>query len=158
MTTIDSDERETPFTRRAFLQFLRWSWALPALIGLRPLIQYISFQAPGTDPSLIVLGAPQSLQPFPRHLEKARLFLQKDEAGYFALDNVCTHLGCLIHPETEGGFACPCHGSRYTADGQVTRGPAVRPLAYLELHWDGTGQIVVDRSKQVTNTFRLADL
>jgi cytochrome b6-f complex iron-sulfur subunit len=53
----------------------------------------------------------------------------------FALKAECTHLGCLVAADLEaaasgvGGFACPCHGSRYSADGRVLRGPAPRALA-----------------------------
>lgn len=46
-----------------------------------------------------------------------------------ALKAECTHLGCLVQPEPMGGgFACPCHGSKYAADGSVKRGPAPAPL------------------------------
>ena len=143
------------FTRRTFLQLLGWTWTVPVFIMLRQASRFMGYQPPGPDPTVIALGMPQSLTALPAHIERARIFLQKDEVGYYALDNVCTHLGCLIHPQPEGGFACPCHGSRYTADGQVIRGPATRPLPYLELQWDSAGQLVVNRSKQVTATFRL---
>ena len=47
----------------------------------------------------------------------------------YALRAECTHLGCLVQPDpATGGFSCPCHGSQYSADGEVTRGPAPYPL------------------------------
>jgi cytochrome b6-f complex iron-sulfur subunit len=44
------------------------------------------------------------------------------------VDN-CTHLGCTFpwNP-IDNQFQCPCHGSRYDADGRVVRGPAPLPL------------------------------
>jgi Rieske Fe-S protein len=39
----------------------------------------------------------------------------------------CTHAGCAVAVKN-GGIECPCHGSRFTLDGQVERGPAVDPL------------------------------
>ncbi|MEB3289437.1 MAG: cytochrome b6-f complex iron-sulfur subunit [Leptolyngbya sp.] len=44
------------------------------------------------------------------------------------VDN-CTHLGCTFpwNP-LDQQFQCPCHGSRYSPDGTVVRGPADRPL------------------------------
>jgi len=47
----------------------------------------------------------------------------------FALRAECTHLGCLVAVDPgSGGFSCPCHGSRYAADGGVLRGPAPASL------------------------------
>ncbi len=45
----------------------------------------------------------------------------------------CTHLGCIptfrpehpaqdIHPHWEGGFFCPCHGSKFDLAGRVYKG------------------------------------
>jgi cytochrome b6-f complex iron-sulfur subunit len=49
------------------------------------------------------------------------------------VDN-CTHLGCTFpwNP-TAQQFQCPCHGSRYTADGGVVRGPANLPLKIVHV-------------------------
>ena len=42
----------------------------------------------------------------------------------------CTHLGCVLaFDEAERSWDCPCHGSRYEADGSVICGPASTNLA-----------------------------
>ncbi len=42
----------------------------------------------------------------------------------------CTHLGCVLSfDDAEESWDCPCHGSRYDADGSVICGPATRDLA-----------------------------
>ncbi len=50
-----------------------------------------------------------------------------------AISLSCTHLGCPVRPEAGGGFACPCHGSRFDAAGRPVRGPAREPLARVAL-------------------------
>jgi len=46
---------------------------------------------------------------------------------FMAFLAACTHQGCPITP-AGAGFRCPCHGSTFDGDGQVTAGPATRPL------------------------------
>ena len=41
--------------------------------------------------------------------------------------NICPHLGCyLIYNKIEDTWDCPCHGSRFTKDGKVISGPAIK--------------------------------
>jgi menaquinol-cytochrome c reductase iron-sulfur subunit len=55
--------------------------------------------------------------------------IKRGEADVIALAPGCTHLGCAFRWEKEKKeFLCPCHTSTFTADGQVTAGPAPRPL------------------------------
>jgi glycine/D-amino acid oxidase-like deaminating enzyme/nitrite reductase/ring-hydroxylating ferredoxin subunit len=63
-------------------------------------------------------------------LDGELLAAHRDDAGaVHAVSPVCTHLGCRVaFNVAERSWDCPCHGSRYDADGKVLQGPATRPL------------------------------
>jgi glycine/D-amino acid oxidase-like deaminating enzyme/nitrite reductase/ring-hydroxylating ferredoxin subunit len=52
-----------------------------------------------------------------------------DEGDIHVTSAVCTHMGCLVHwNDGEQSWDCPCHGSRFSIDGEVLDGPAVEDL------------------------------
>lgn len=66
----------------------------------------------------------------------------RSDAGFSALSLKCTHLGCTVEQSPEG-FTCPCHGSRYDAQGQVQRGPATKPLPRWRAEVRADGRLFV---------------
>jgi nucleotide-binding universal stress UspA family protein/nitrite reductase/ring-hydroxylating ferredoxin subunit len=58
----------------------------------------------------------------------------RDESGELTmLSPKCKHLGCTVGWNHRAKtWDCPCHGSRYEADGTVLRGPTRRPLDPLD--------------------------
>ncbi len=68
---------------------------------------------------------------------------------------LCTHLGCspkfygAVQPETfdenwQGGFFCPCHGSKFDLAGRVTKGvPAPSNLEVPPYRFEGNNIIVI---------------
>lgn len=70
----------------------------------------------------------------------------RDGEGVHAVSLICTHLGCVVKPGTEG-FECPCHGSKFAADGAVTRGPAPRALDWVKVSSKGDNWIVDEETK-----------
>lgn len=54
-----------------------------------------------------------------------------------AVSITCTHMGCTLHWNgAETSWDCPCHGSRFATDGKVLNGPAVEPLARIDVDPD----------------------
>jgi Rieske Fe-S protein len=52
------------------------------------------------------------------------LITRISDAGFTVIDGVCTHESCTITGVTSTQYVCPCHGSRYSLNGQVQQGPA----------------------------------
>jgi cytochrome b6-f complex iron-sulfur subunit len=70
------------------------------------------------------------------------------QAQIFALQTVCTHLGCTPNwLEGEQKFKCPCHGSGFYKDGINFEGPAPRPLERYAIQVADDGQLEVDKSR-----------
>ncbi|MCM3109450.1 FAD-dependent oxidoreductase [Lederbergia lenta] len=67
-------------------------------------------------------------------IKGARAGAYKTETGeLFVVDTTCTHMGCEVN--WNGGdktWDCPCHGSRFSFEGEVMEGPAARPLKKID--------------------------
>jgi glycine/D-amino acid oxidase-like deaminating enzyme/nitrite reductase/ring-hydroxylating ferredoxin subunit len=54
---------------------------------------------------------------------------RRDDGTLVAVSPRCTHLGCQVVWNTaERSWDCPCHGSRFSPEGEILQGPAVREL------------------------------
>ena len=132
----------TDLSRRDFLKlarngFLYLSGGL-ALGGLLRYLNYDSNPAPQTE---FDLGP---VSEYPLHsrtvLYTPPAVVLHTESGFSALSLVCTHLGCNVEKDSDG-FTCPCHGSRYDADGNVTHAPAAKPLRSLRVEVTDDGNL-----------------
>ena len=81
-----------------------------------------------------------------------RVWIVREEVGFYAVFAKCTHLGCTPRwLAAESKFKCPCHGSGFFKSGQNFEGPAPRPLDRFEIALAEDGQLIVDKAK----TFRM---
>ena len=62
---------------------------------------------------------------------------QPTAGEYKAFSAVCTHQGCLVNKVADGTIDCPCHGSKFSLDGQVVNGPAKKPLEPVNITVQG---------------------
>lgn len=58
----------------------------------------------------------------------------KDREGNLHLvDTTCTHMRCELEwNSSERTWDCPCHGSRFSYQGEIFEGPAIKPLPRIE--------------------------
>jgi cytochrome b6-f complex iron-sulfur subunit len=74
-----------------------------------------------------------------------RVWIVRDETGFYALYAKCTHLGCTPRWLTaENKFKCPCHGSGFYRSGINFEGPAPRPLERVRITLTEEGELLVD--------------
>ncbi len=64
-----------------------------------------------------------------------KIALYRDEHGELhSYSAICPHLGCVLQWNgEEKTFDCPCHGSRFTKEGNVINGPAISNLEQIKI-------------------------
>jgi cytochrome b6-f complex iron-sulfur subunit len=82
-----------------------------------------------------------------RYQQKHKVWIVREEQGFYALLAECTHLGCTpVWLSREQRFKCPCHGSGFSRQGVNYEGPAPRPLERLKISIADDGQLLIDKS------------
>ncbi len=138
MTKEPADKTAPDSGRRRFLNRL---WALLGLaaaaelcvIGASFLVSRARREDRDKDAAVVIAGTVDQFKPGSvTAIPKGRFFLSRlPDGGFLALSPACTHLGCMVTwDEKQNRFACPCHGSAFSAAGEVLTGPASRPLDY----------------------------
>lgn len=86
-------------------------------------------------------GQPEAAAKIPAYVQA-----NTAESGFVALYRKCVHLGCTVpFCNTSKWFECPCHGSKYSINGEYRAGPAPRSLDRFRVDIVN-GQVVVDTS------------
>jgi len=137
---------ENGMKRRSFLGMVGWAGlglsgavaALGNLLFLKPAVNYGA-------PTNFRAGMPGDYKVGIKEVfEKERVAVVRERNGIAAISVVCTHLGCTIRA-TDSGFDCPCHGSQFDNDGNVTGGPAPRPLDWYQVALSPNGELEIDK-------------
>jgi cytochrome b6-f complex iron-sulfur subunit len=132
------------YTRRDFLTLARngFLW-LSAALGLGGLLHFLDYDPNPAPQTEFDLGPVSNYPPGSRTLlSDPPSVLLHNESGFSALSLVCTHLGCTVN-QNKDGFNCPCHGSHFEADGEVTRGPAADSLPSMRVEITTENRVVL---------------
>lgn len=61
---------------------------------------------------------------------------RQGEGDFLVTGTECNHQNCAV--ERRGpGWACPCHGALFSLEGDLSRGPATKPLTRYQWTLDG---------------------
>jgi len=143
-------EDESQLTRRKMLAWLTGFGLFgSAIITVFSNLLFIKPRATYGQPNRFLIGKPESYPPGSKiAMEQQRICIVPDGDRVAAISTTCTHLGCIVSL-SETGFACPCHGSRYDQDGNVTGGPAPKPLAWYQVSLAPNGELEVDKDNEI---------
>jgi Rieske Fe-S protein len=131
--------------RRSFLKLsTRLLFWLAGLLGLGGLIRFFSHESDTSSPSTYDLGPVNDLPSDSKIVFQdipAVLYRTGDEFTSYSL--ICTHLGCTLENGAES-FSCPCHGSEFSLDGKVLKGPALDDLTELSIELNKEGHLLIN--------------
>ena len=74
------------------------------------------------------------------------LFVIREDDAIFASTSICPHKGAALKVRN-GEIYCPRHGSMFTKEGAVTKGPADTSLERYAISKNEAGHLIVDTTK-----------
>jgi len=134
----------TDISRRDFLKLARDGFLyLSSALVFAGFLRFLDYDPNPAQKTEFDLGLAENYPLGSRTvIDEIPAILIHTESGFSALSLVCTHLGCTLESGADG-FACPCHGSHFDADGNVTHGPAIKSLHSLHVTITADNRIVV---------------
>jgi cytochrome b6-f complex iron-sulfur subunit len=148
---VDKASNDPAISRRSFLALLGVGACAGAaqMMGAAA-IGFLYPNAMKTPPSVFSIGRPQDVLSTEGKVvnTKYKVFIIVASGKVKVQTAVCTHLGCTVNA-VETGYSCPCHGSTYDQLGDNTGGPAPRPLVFFSVYQGASGELLVDKSRQI---------
>jgi len=100
---------------------MRTSWLGRAVVITARTREQLALLQQIEQDNLLDPDSVSSIQPeFARNSSRSR------QPDYFLAFANCTHLGCEILVNEDGGFKCPCHQSQFDAAGRILKGGAAK--------------------------------
>lgn len=135
--------------RREFIGLVGISSAMPlAIASCTPKENAVSVSPPNSE-GFQTVGTLSDLESNGKILiENAptKVLVVRDPANssnLIAVNPTCTHAGCTVNwQQEENSFLCPCHASKFAADGKVLGGPANQPLPTYNVKVEGNSVLV----------------
>jgi cytochrome b6-f complex iron-sulfur subunit len=156
---VQNEKKSPLYSRRSFLSAVGVGCLGTACLGGAVLsVEYLSPNSvlepsPKFNAGSLDQFSPDSVTEDLEH----KIYVMRNRSGaVYAMSAVCTHLGCLtFFKQEEGIIACPCHGSKFTREGDVITGPAPASLPRYYAELNERSQLVIDRSQIVDQNFLL---
>ena len=127
--------------RTLLVRWLQGLAAAAAALFLYPLLRFSGHRIP---PKPRLVEVPFPLPASGVHTDHDFLLFARPDGDVLAVSRICTHLGCRVgYQQDKQYIECPCHQSRFTADGTRIAGPAETDLPPFTVtrKEDGTGRV-----------------
>jgi cytochrome b6-f complex iron-sulfur subunit len=149
-TNEPAQPAEEQVSRRSLLAWLSGAGVVGSLMaGIFSTFVFLKPRATYGEPSRFRIGRPEDFPPGARiAIDTKRVCIVREGAKVAAISTTCTHLGCIVAP-SETGFLCPCHGSHFDVDGNVTGGPAPKALSWYQISLTPNGELEVDKDNEI---------
>ena len=131
--------KEKAYSRRKFLNRVLAVLTIPFLYFWYKTVTMSSFLEKGKLKNIPLTGLPEGISFY----DEVIIHKKGDMLSVFS--SRCSHLGCTINRYENDRLICPCHGSEYSIEGLVYKGPSSRPLE--KLHWvidAASGNLVIN--------------
>jgi Rieske Fe-S protein len=125
------EDKKKHITRKEFLINLSWLIALPYM-----LFAGYAFKQNARINRAKNIRIPLQINDGVTFRDGLIVVKEKNKTQF--LSAKCTHLGCNIHSVENEELVCPCHGSRFSLEGDCLKGPAKEGLQNLEFAIDET--------------------
>jgi len=125
--------------RKGFFKWTLYFLTIPLLFLINRMLkdqklygsQHLSYKLPNDIPFGLSISGP--------------VIINKTDETFKIYSSKCTHLGCQISSIENNELVCPCHGSRYNADGKPVKGPSIKALKELSFKTDKIShEIIID--------------
>jgi len=149
------EQQEEQIPRRNVLAWISGVGVVGSLLtGIFSSFVFLKPRATYGQPNRFLIGRPEDFPPGARMaIDTKRVCIVREGDKVAAISTTCTHLGCIVAPSATG-FQCPCHGSQFDVDGNVTGGPAPKSLSWFQVTLTPSGELEVDKDNEIeTGTY-----